>query len=510
MAFPPLGAADASGSTANRPFISCRNVSKSFAGVRVLSDVSFAVDSGEVHCLAGENGCGKSTLIKIICGTYKPDNGCYLEIDGRHYSHMNPTLARSLGVQVIWQDLALFPELSVAENIAFELNLGHLLGLSRRSRLNQLAHNALQRLGVDLDLNLPVRSLSIAQRQLVAIARVLTCDARLIFMDEPTASLSKVESDYLLQIMTSLAASGVAIVFVSHRLNEVITTGKRVTVIRDGRKLGVFPTAGLRPSELAKMMSGVELAARPKKKSKLGDVVLECANLSRYDEFREVSFTIRGGEVVGLTGLVGSGRTELAHVLFGMRRPSGGSFKIFNRKMNFTSNRDAIRAGVAYLSEDRLTLGLVQPQPVAANIIATVLEKISSRLTLVNQKLQNALVRRSVADLDIKLADFQQPLSTLSGGNQQRVALAKWLATAPKLLILDSPTVGVDVKARAGIFNLVREFADRGLAILLISDEPQEVYYQSDRILLMSHGKIIDQFSTSALDLAELEKRVYA
>ncbi|RDK02676.1 sugar ABC transporter ATP-binding protein [Paraburkholderia lacunae] len=487
------------------------NISKIFGGVKALQAVKFDVMPGEVLCLAGENGCGKSTLIKVISGVYQPEADAVMLLDGQSIEGLDPAKARDLGIQVIWQDLALFPEMTVAENIAFEQNLGSRPRLVNYGRMKAAARRILERLGVDIDLERSVRSLSIAQRQIVAIARALVADARLVFMDEPTASLSHAETRALLAIVRRLSADGIAVVFVSHRLAEVLDVCTRVTVLRDGQYVGTFPTAGMTQTRLTELMTGrtFDYAVRTTDFS-AAPVVLQVEGLTRPREYEEVSFCIRKGEIVGLTGRLGAGRTELALSLFGMSRPSAGATSLDGARLSLRSNREAIRAGIAYVSEDRLQLGLVQPQSIGDNTVAAVLDDLLGPARLIDPGKRGALIQDWVKKLAIKIGKPEDAVSTLSGGNQQRVVLAKWLATNPKLLILDSPTVGVDVGARAGIFDIIHQLAARGMAILLISDEIPEVYFNSDRILHMRNGRIVAQYVPSATTMDQIEGDVHA
>lgn len=490
--------------------IRLEHVSKRFGGVQALDDVSFEVDQGEVHCLAGENGCGKSTLIKIIAGAYTPEPGARMEYFGEVETTVSPGIARNRGIAVIWQDLALFPEMSVAENIAFETLLGSRPRLVNHRALKERAAAALAQLGVELDLDARLNTLPIAGRQVVAIARALVGDARLIFMDEPTASLTQSETNRLLEIVRTLSARGVAIVFVSHRLAEVLAISSRVTVLRDGRLVGVYPTEGMSQSRLTELMTGKMFETKVTARDKAGERdVLEVEHLSRRGEFDDVSLKIRAGEIVGLTGLIGAGRTELGHTLFGMTRADSGVIRLDGKTLDLRSNRDAVAAGIAYVSEDRLSLGLVQQQSIADNIALAVLPRISGPDGLISLRRKQQLVSKWLADLAIKIGQPTDPVSTLSGGNQQRVVLAKWLATEPKVLILDAPTVGVDVGARAGIFAIVRRLAEQGLAILLISDEVPEVYLNADRVLHMAGGRIVNEFDPNRIDLRAMEEAVY-
>jgi simple sugar transport system ATP-binding protein len=486
-----------------------RNISKVFGGVRALDGVDFTVGAGEVHCLAGENGCGKSTLIKIVTGVYQPDPGAKMVLFGERVDRITPQAARRAGIAVIWQDLALFPEMTVAENIAFETLVGtRPRGLSHR-RLRELAAAALARLDVTLDLEARLGTLPIAARQIVAIARALVSEARLIFMDEPTASLTRAETDALLDVVRKLSARGVAVVFVSHRLAEVLDVATRVTVLRDGRLVGVFPTAGMTQGRLTELMTGRTIDRTVAARDVTGAPVLELRGLTRRGEYADVSFTLHRGEVLGLTGLIGAGRTELAHTLFGMTRAEAGDILLDGRPLHSASNRAAVAAGIAYVSEDRLALGLIQPQSIADNAVMAVLKRISAGWLLSPQR-QDDLVRHWIGELAVRIGRPEDAVSTLSGGNQQRVVLAKWLATEPRVLILDCPTVGVDVGAREGIFRIVRDLAGRGLAILLISDEATEVLTNADRVLHMADGRIVGEYDPRQTSLAMLEDAVYA
>lgn len=492
------------------PLLSLRNINVTFGGVRALKGVSFEVRPGEVHCLAGENGCGKSTLIKVITGVYRPEAGAELRFDGKPVAAMTPTLAQSLGIQVIWQDLALFGEMTVAENIGFQHAVNGRFGLVNRHAVHAAAERALAKLGVTLDLHMPLKELPIAQRQIVAIARALVGEARLVFMDEPTASLTQSETDYLIEIVRTLSASGVAVVFVSHRLAEVLEISDRMTVLRDGELVGVFPVEGLTQSRVTELMTGRNFDnAVIASDHDDQPVVLSVRNLSRHREFENISFDLRRGETLGITGLLGAGRTELALTLFGMKPAHSGGIEIEGRPVRFASNRDAIREGVAYLSEDRLSLGLNQPQSIADNLVMASLDRILSG-GLISLTRKADVVRRWIAALGVKIGTPDDPIRTLSGGNQQRVAIAKWLATDPRILILDAPTVGVDVGARAGIFDIVRKLSAEGLSIILISDEPPEVYFNADRIIHMVEGRIRAIYDPRRMSLTDLEAAVYA
>ena len=498
-------------SASGAPLLQVEHVSKQFGGVRALDDVKFDVMTGEVLCLAGENGCGKSTLIKIITGVYQPEPGAEMRFQGRPIEGLSPAVARDLGIQVIWQDLALFAELSVLENIGFERNLGARPRLVDYRSMRADSERILERLGVGLDLDAPLRSLPIAQRQIVAVARALVTKAKLVFMDEPTASLSQAETDALLAIVRRLSAEGIAVVFVSHRLAEVLEVCSRVTVLRDGQLVGTFPTKGMTQTRLTELMTGKTFDyAVSRRDLSAHRPVLEIDGLSRANQYEDVSLTVREGEIVGLTGRLGSGRTELALSLFGMTQPDRGAIRLNGKPVHFASNRDAIRAGVGYVSEDRLTLGLIQPQSIEDNAVIAVLDSLLDPKPLISFKLRDSLVSKWIADLGVKIGKPSNAISTLSGGNQQKVVLAKWLATKPRLLILDSPTVGVDVGARAGIFAIVRKLAEAGMAILLISDEIPEVYFNADVVLHMRDGRIVGQYRPQDVAIDAIEEAVHA
>ena len=492
-----------------------KNISKTFGKFRALDQIDFDLQHGEIHCLAGENGCGKSTLIKIVTGVYTPDSvgdsGAVMQIFGENITAMTPARAKAMGIAVIWQDLALFPHMTIAENIAFETMVGLTPRLVKPWTYKTKAKQLLDRLGVDLDISAPLKTLAIAQRQIVAIARALMEEARIIFMDEPTASLTQSETDILLNLVRTLADQGVSVVFVSHRLAEVIEISERVTVIRDGKLVGVFPTEGMTQTRLGELMTNQKLEHKVTAQNKAqAKPVLELKNLSRHGEFDAIDLTIRQGEIVGLIGLIGAGRTELAHTLIGMTQPHAGTIMLDGNPIAPKNIRAAIKIGISYVSEDRLSLGLIQPQSISDNIAISVLNKLRNRLGLLSVTKQNQLVENWVSSLSIKIGAVGDAVSTLSGGNQQRVVLAKWLATSPKLLILDSPTVGVDVAARAGIFKIIRHLADQGLSILLISDEVSEILMNSDRVLHMENGILAGEYFPNTTEIAALEAVVYA
>ncbi|TCL71424.1 sugar ABC transporter ATP-binding protein [Rhizobium sp. BK251] len=496
--------------TGATPFLRLVGVSKQFGGVRALTDIDWEVQAGEIHCLVGENGCGKSTLIKTVAGVHPPTTGS-IEIDGQPVLPLDPARAKALGIQVIFQDLSLFPNLSVAENIAVETNLEHALKPIRKARMRRIARDVLKRLDFDLDLHVTVADLSVAERQIVAIARGLAAEARLIFMDEPTASLTRTEVDRLLSIVSRLKATGIAIVFVSHRLDEVVKIAERVTVMRDGRKVGTWPVAEVDQRRIAHLMTGLEInQSIVARDMNAAEPLLQVEKLSRRGEFADIDFTLRRGEVLGIVGLLGSGRTELALTLFGMHHAEGGTIALEGRPLRLNSNRDAVRAGIAYVSEDRLGLGVILPQSIGDNIILAVMKGMANGLGLIPRERRRALADQWIKRLSIKISSADRPVQALSGGNQQRVVLAKWLATRPKVLILDSPTVGVDIKNKQGIYEVVAELARQGVGVILISDEVSEVFATCDRVLHMRGGRILGEVIPGRVSEHELEERIYA
>jgi simple sugar transport system ATP-binding protein len=411
---------------------------------------------------------------------------------------------------VIYQDLSLFPNLSVAENIAVGRHLGG-LHLVKWSEIQETAQAAMARIGVALDPHAKVEDLSIASRQLVAICRAMAADARLVIMDEPTASLTRHEVDALLRLVADLKKKDICILFVSHRLDEVMEVAERVTVLRDGAKVGAFNAREMDDKKLAMLMTGKAFAYETGEQDfARADTVLSVKKLTRPGHYTDVNLDIHAGEIVGLTGLLGSGRTEFALSLFGMNPPASGEIRLGGKRLALRTNRQAIDEGIAYVPEDRLTLGLVLEQPISANILITILDKLTAGFGLIPEATRRQVAQRGIDDLSIKAPNSDNPVKTLSGGNQQRVVLAKWMATKPRLLILDSPTVGVDIAAKDGIYEIVKTLAASGVAVLLISDEIPEVFYHSDRVLIMRRGRIAGECRPHASSEIELREAVNA
>ncbi len=466
------------------------SISKAFAGVQALKGVSFDLQAGEVHALVGENGAGKSTLIKVITGAHRPDLGS-IEIQGAPVAEIDPVRARALGIAAIYQQPALFPDLTVAENIAIGLEPG---GAWRRVRWPERRARArllLERIGARIDPQTEVRRLSMPEQQLVEIARALGANARILIMDEPTASLSDQEVERLFRVIHDLKDHGNGIIYISHRLEELPQIADRVTTLRDGVLIGTRRMGEVSRAVLIRMMVGRELSAVfPKTAARLGDTVLETRGLSCPGSgVRDINLSVRAGEIVGLAGLVGAGRTELAETLFGLTPAASGEIRLRGKPVVIDRPARAVDLGIAYLPEDRRRHGVILEMSTAANTTLATLRAIT-RMGLLDFDRERATALRFVRQLGIKTTSLDAPVGNLSGGNQQKVALARWLAASPALLILDEPTQGVDVGAKAEIHRLMCELAGRGLAILMISSELPEILGMSDRIAVMHSGTI--------------------
>ena len=479
----------------SEPILKLAGISKSFPGVRALAGIDFDVRPGEVHALLGENGAGKSTLIKIMSGVYQPDAGT-MALDGRPATFESPQTAQTAGIATIYQELLLFPELSVAENIF----MGHApkgrFGAIDWSAMRERARELLVSLDIrDLDVGAPVGLLSVGNRQRVEIAKALSHNARILIMDEPTAALTEHDVERLFGIVRLLRARGVGIVYISHRLEEVFLLADRVTVLRDGEFVATKPVAETDHDDLIQMMVGRRIDQLfPKVEARFGDIVLELENVVRHPTTRGVSLKLRAGEILGIAGLVGSGRSELAEVIFGMTPADSGAIRVDGKPVSIASPSDAKHLGIAYVPEDRGRQGLVRPMTLAHNVSLASLRRVSSS-TFINRRAEEELARTSVKQFQIRASGVEQVVGKLSGGNQQKVGLSKWLATEPRILIMDEPTRGIDVGAKAEIHRLMSELAGKSMAILMISSELPEVLGMSDRILVMRAGQIVAEVS---------------
>jgi rhamnose transport system ATP-binding protein len=467
------------------------SIKKSFAGVQALKGVSFELRAGEVHALIGENGAGKSTLIKVITGAHQADAGT-LEINGRPVVGNSPALAKSLGIAAIYQQPALFPDLSVAENLALGLEGS---GVWRRvdwKARRERAKKLLDRIGANFAPETLAGELSMPEQQMVEIARALGASAKVLILDEPTASLTDRETWRLFKTITELRTQGVGMIYISHRLEELFAIADRVTVLRDGETVVTRKMKEMDPSELIRWMVGRELSTVfPKQPPKLGETAFEVRALnSRAAGVRDINFSIRAGEIVGFAGLVGAGRTELARALFGLDRIDSGEILLHGEHVRIDSPRRAVQLGLAYVPEDRRRHGTILEMPIAANTTLAILKRVS-KLGFLKFKAERNVAVDFTDRLGVKTPAIFTPAGALSGGNQQKVALARWLATKPSVLILDEPTQGIDVGAKAEIHRLMGDLAQAGMAILLISSELPEILGMSDRIIVMREGAIV-------------------
>jgi rhamnose transport system ATP-binding protein len=488
------GGAGASTNPATPPRLSLRNAAKSFGAVRAVTDASLDLLSGEAHALVGENGAGKSTLVKVLAGVYQLDRGELL-IDGRAVTLASPAAGIAAGIAVIYQEPTLFPDLTVAENIFMgrqPLRAGRRID-ARRMRAQAAA--LFSRLGVPLDPDRICRGLSIADQQIVEIAKALSLDARIIVMDEPTAALSAVEVARLFDVVTALRAGGAAVLFISHRLEEVFEICQRVTVMRDGREVLTSLVGDLTADDLVRAMVGRQMAARSAGQHRPpGEAVLRVDRLTREGVFTDISFQVRAGEIVAFAGLVGSGRTEVARAIFGIDRYDAGSVTLDGKPLRKGSPTAAMAAGIGFVPEDRRQQGLVMEMSIQQNMALASLGRLRKGV-LVWPSSERALATDWAKRLRLKYGRLTDPVAQLSGGNQQKVVLAKWLDRKPELLIVDEPTRGIDIATKAEVHDLLLDLARQGVAVLAISSELPEVLYLGDRILVMHEGRLATQIA---------------
>ena len=484
------------------------NISKTFGGVNALDDVSLQIKQGEIVCLVGENGSGKSTMIKIISGVYSADKG-ELIINGHRYSNISPIESIRQGIQVIYQDFSLFPNLTVAENLAINDQISNGKKLVNWKEYRKIAAEGLAEIHVSIDLDQLAGELSAADRQLIAIAKAIMAKAQIIIMDEPTTALTQKEIQSLFTTIKHLKDRGIAILFVSHKLTEVTEIAERTIIFRNGKKVLDQDSRGLNIKTMEFYMTGRELDSSVStlgSKFKDQGNILEIENLSLEGEFSDISFQLKRGEILGITGLLGSGRGALALSLFGVNPPNSGMIKIAGNEVKIKKIQHAIQHKIGYVPEDRIREGLFLDQPIEDNIVASTIDKLVDKLSLIQDQEKASLARTWIRQLNIKTPSGALPAKSLSGGNQQRVVLAKWLANKPDILILNGPTVGVDVGSKAEIHQLIQSLAKQGMGILLISDDIPELIYNCDRILLMHEGKISSEFERGKINAEELNK----
>lgn len=485
-----------------KTFLEITNVSKTFPGVKALDNVRFDIRPGEVHALVGENGAGKSTLIKILSGFQQPDLGAKIVIEGKETKLNGVMDAIKQGISVIYQDFSLFANLTVAENIGINEIIEKNKPFLNWKEINAKAEKALAFLGAEkeIDPKAIVENLSVAKQQMVAIASAVAQDAKMIIMDEPTSALSRGEVEHLYEIIDTLKARNIAIMFVSHKMDELFHVSDRFTVFRDGQYVDTVNKTDVDEATLVSMMVGrkVEIKSYANLEEK-GPVALKVEHLSKKGNFKDISFELHSGEVVGITGLVGAGRSEMAQAIFGIHQPDSGKIYIEGKEVKIASPADALAKGIAYIPESRQTQGLVLPKTIESNITLPVLKKYTNKFGIVDRKRQRASVDKWVEMLDVRPNNPDMLAMQLSGGNQQKVVLAKWISTEAKILIIDEPTNGVDIGAKAEIHEIIRKLAAEGTAVIVISSELPEILSVSDRVLVMRKGRIAGEFMNDNL-----------
>ncbi|RKP51864.1 sugar ABC transporter ATP-binding protein [Pararobbsia silviterrae] len=477
------------------PLLSVTGISKSFGDTKVLDAVSFDLLAGEVHAIVGENGAGKSTLMNILSGVVSPDTGS-VTIDGAPVQFDNPRAAQLAGIGTVFQELSLMPELSVAENV-FPNRAPVRRGLIRWKQLHDATRDVLATLGVHVDPRTPVDRLPTSTRQLVEIAKALSLDARVLILDEPTSALTPDEVEALSGVIARLKARGIGLVYISHHLHEIFSLSDRITVLRDGRRIDTMKTADTTHDDVVRKMVGREMASTQlPRATRIGLPAIEARKLSHAPHFNDIDLTLRRGEIVGLAGLAGCGRSELGQVLAGVQAPSAGELHIDNAKRHLRGIHDAMALGIAYLPAERKTQGLFLEQSIADNVIAASLDRFAHRGMIAYAR-RDEVAEAQRRSLNVRSRDIQQPVGRLSGGNQQKVLLAKWLLTDPHVLIIDEPTRGIDIGAKLDIHKLLRDRAEQGMAILVISSDLPELLGLCDRILVMHAGALSGDLSAA-------------
>lgn len=499
------------------PFLNVVGVHKRFAGVHALKGVSIQIHAGQVYHLLGENGCGKSTLIKIISGAQPPDEG-ELVIDGVSHTRLTPLASLAAGIETVYQDLSLLPNMTVAENVGLtEQLVGSGGRLSRRLDLKKLAATASSALdavglpGGDEFQEAVVSTLPIAMRQLVAIARAIACKARMVIMDEPTTALTKKEVDNLIQVVRGLQSQRVAVLFVSHKLDECYAIGGNVIVFRDGQKVTQGPIAGYSKAELSKLMTGKDITqGRYREAGVVGGSLMKVEGITKEGAFSDVSFDLHRGEILGVTGLLDSGRNELALALAGVEPAHAGSIVLGGSRISLKNPHDAIEQGIGYVPEDRLNEGLFLDKSIQENIVSAILGRLRGRFGFLDSEQAEAVAKATVKELQIATPDVVRPVQSLSGGNQQRVLIGRWLTIKPRVLILHGPTVGVDVGSKDTIYRIVQKLSADGLAVIIISDDLPELLQNCDRVLLMKKGRISASFDASTAQEGDIYSALLA
>lgn len=477
------------------PLLELEHVSKTFPGVKALSDVHFDIYPGEVHALVGENGAGKSTFIKVISGAHQPDAGSLIRINGEEVTIKNVTDSMAKGIAVIYQDISLFGNLTVAENIVINQLLGEKKKRMNWPMIKRRAREALKTLHSDINPMDLLENLSVAKQQVVAIAGAIAQDAKLVIMDEPTSTLSKSEIESLYAIIDHLKSKGVAVIFISHKMDELFRVSDRFTVLRDGQYIATMKKEDTTPKQLISLMVGREIDIINYAKEDISDIpVLEVLHLTKKGNFKDVSFTLHKGEILGITGLVGAGRTELIEAIYGIHTPDSGVIKKDGREVRIRNTEDARNNQIAYIPEDRKREGLVLSKTLAENITLPILKACQTRFGLVDQNKAEARVQNLMNELDVRPNNPQLLGAQLSGGNQQKVVLAKWIGTNADIFFLDEPTNGVDIGAKSEIYRILRRLAEEGHSLIVVTSELAEALSVCDRILVMRQGRISGEF----------------
>jgi simple sugar transport system ATP-binding protein len=499
------------GDKASEPLLQVVGIHKRFTGVHALRGVTLAFERGQIYHLLGENGCGKSTLIKIISGAQPPDEG-ELVIEGRHYARLTPLQALDAGIETVYQDLSLLWNMSVTENVALTPELaehgGRLARTLDRRVLAATAAKALESVGLPSDADFQatlIEQLPLATRQLVAIARAIASEAKFVIMDEPTTSLTQKEVANLIEVLGALRAQGVTVLFVSHKLDECYAIGGEVVVLRDGQKVAQGPITDYTKAQLSELMTGRQLSQeRYREAASQSEVVLDVRDLARRGQFRDISFALHRGEILGVTGLLDSGRNELARALAGVAPADAGRITLEGQPVTLATPADAKRHRIGYVPEDRLSEGLFLDKSIRENVITAMISSLRDRFGQIDRKRSRALAERTVKELQIATPDVDRAVQSLSGGNQQRVLIGRWLAIDPHVLILHGPTVGVDVGSKDIIYRIVQRLSQQGIGILLISDDLPELLQNCDRILMMKKGRVVGEYGAEGLTEAAL------
>ena len=483
--------------------VEMKGINKAFGTNQVLKNAGFFLKDGEIHALMGENGAGKSTLMKILTGVYTKDAGTVL-VDGQEVTYKSPQEAEKAGIVFIYQEMNSLFDLTVEENLFMGKEITKGFGICDKKAMRAKAREVMEKMGVNIDVGATMSDLSVGQQQMVEICKALMADAKVLIMDEPTAALTESETKVLFEVVNSLRDKGVSIVYISHRMEEIFELCDRITVLRDGEYVDTRYIKDINMDDIVQMMIGREIGERyPKRDCKIGEEVLRVEGLSHEKYFKDVSFNVRAGEVLGVAGLMGAGRTEIMQTIFGNYPLSGGKLFIEGKEVHIKNPREAIAAGIGFITEDRKTEGLLLEKSISENIEICNLGKVSKSGVL-NAKKRSDLVKRGIEEFRIRCFGPDHECNNLSGGNQQKVVLAKWIYTDPKILILDEPTRGVDIGAKKEIYSVINDLAAKGVAVIMVSSELPEVLGMSDRIMVVHEGKVTGIVEASEVDQAKV------